>query len=454
MPRKKTTPAEESEELQSKQIPEGIDSLESGQAMTSEAPEQAAEDAGAPLEQDAGLDAPQAEGIKPPPDARSDIASPPYGSAPPGPDESGAIRPKESEGLSIDLSAPGDTPALSWDDADVPPVKDGTDDTPLDGVLHREEAEEPVVLPDELIPEEKETEKSERQKFFALNFNRLDRDLSPEQRREWNSIYASYRSRSALTGPIAGVDPFHVGVWNRTTMQREQHSMLCASVVPYRVRIVIPESEMWEPGTERPDYVFRNMDGAIIDFIIIQVARESGFAVASRRQALRARRYYFARRPALHTPGARVKCRVLSVGARQCLVECYGHDLNLTQREMSYTAIPNLQDVYHRGEELDCIVKYYDPDTDKLEISVKETEPNPYDGAELRHPVGSRRRGVIAGKYGGGVFCNLTDGTVCMCNYSYQHEDSDFMVGDNVTLVIQRFDDRKKQIYGKILSKW
>ena len=64
--------------------------------------------------------------------------------------------------------------------------------------------------------------------------------------------------------------------------------MLCASVVPYRVRIVIPESEMWESGTERPDYVFRNMDGAIIDFIIIQVARESGFAVASRRQALRA----------------------------------------------------------------------------------------------------------------------------------------------------------------------
>ena len=60
MPRKKTTPAEESEEFQSRQIPEGIDSLESGQAMTSEAPEQAAEDAGAPLEQDAGLDAPQA----------------------------------------------------------------------------------------------------------------------------------------------------------------------------------------------------------------------------------------------------------------------------------------------------------------------------------------------------------------------------------------------------------
>ena len=46
------------------------------------------------------------------------------------------------------------------------------------------------------------------------------------------------------------------------------------------------------------------------------------------------------------------------------------------------------------------------------------------------------------------------DGTVCMCNYSYQHEDSDFLVGDTVILVVQRYAEEKKQMYGKILSKW
>ena len=45
----------------------------------------------------------------------------------------------------------------------------------------------------------------------------------------------------------------------------------------------------------------------------------------------------------------------------------------------------------------------------------------PIFGAERRHPVGSRRLAVIAGKYGGGVFCNLPDGVVCMCNYAYQY---------------------------------
>ena len=84
---------------------------------------------------------------------------------------------------------------------------------------------------------------------------------------------------------------------------------------------------------------------------------------------------------------------------------------------------------------------------------MKETEANPFEGEELRHPVGSRRYAVIAGKYGGGVFCNLPDGTVCMCNYSYQHEDFDFQAGDHVMLVVHRFERDKRQMYGKILSK-
>ncbi len=56
-------------------------------------------------------------------------------------------------------------------------------------------------------------------------------------------------------------------------------------MVPYRVRIVIPASEMWEDGQERPDFVLHNMVGASIDFIVIKVDRESSFAVASRRMA-------------------------------------------------------------------------------------------------------------------------------------------------------------------------
>lgn len=305
----------------------------------------------------------------------------------------------------------------------------------------------PSVLPKTAV-------KSDRQLFFELKFNELDRGLTPEERQEWNSIYASYRSRSALTGTVIGVDPRSIYVWNPKTERREKLTMYCAIVVPYRVRIMIPETEMWEEGEERPDYVLQNMVGAKIDFIIIKVEREAGFAVGSRRLASRSQRYFFAHREDLHQVGARIKCRMVAVGPRRCLVECYGHDIELTQREISYSAIPDLRTKYHPGDEYECIVKLYDPAKAELVISIKETEINPFIGAELRHPVGSRRLAMISGKYGGGVFCNLPDGTVCMCNYSYQHEDSDFMVGENVMLVVQRYDDEKLQVFGKIMSKW
>ncbi len=73
---------------------------------------------------------------------------------------------------------------------------------------------------------------------------------------------------------------------------------------------------------------------------------------------------------------------------------------------------------------------------------------------EQRHPVGNCRYATITGKYGGGEFFKLPDGTVCMCNYSYQHEYSDFMVDDTVIVLVQRLEESKRRMYGKIMSKW
>lgn len=297
-----------------------------------------------------------------------------------------------------------------------------------------------------------EASESERKSFYDLNFRALDQDLSPEQRQEWNTIYASFRSRSVMRGTIIGVDLHTMTVCSTQAGQMETKQMYCAVIVPFRVRILIPENEMWAEKEERPSFVLRNMAGAQVDFVVTHVDREAGFAIASRRLALHSRRYFFSTQP-LHQTGNRVPCHVLAVGPRRCLVECYGYDVNLSQRDMSYAAIPDLREQYHPGEELACVVKRFDHKAGILEISVKETVPNPFDEASLRHPVGCRRRARIAGKYAGGVFCNLPDGAVVLCRYSFHYEDSDFKTGDTVMVVIQRYDERKKQIFGKIVAK-
>ena len=120
----------------------------------------------------------------------------------------------------------------------------------------------------EELPEPSEPEKKS---FYDLDFRALDQDLSPEQRQEWNTIYASFRSRSAMRGTIIGVDPHSMTVRSAQTGQVETKRMYCAVIVPFRARILIPETEMWAESEERPAFVLRNMPGAQIDFVITHV---------------------------------------------------------------------------------------------------------------------------------------------------------------------------------------
>ncbi len=425
MPKKKAVPQEDLEQT-------AADLPEQAEAPTEMPPQEEP-----PLEAGVSDDGPPMEEQEPMPDSPD--------SAPDAPVETFDSAPEVMEVDMGEAAVPPEA-APEEDPADGQSVGD------LPSAEEQNVAEEPALVPDS-VPAGDTPPMTDRQSFFALDFRELDRDLSPEERQAWNSIYASFRGRSALSGKIIGADPHSMNVRSREAGRVERRTMYCVVVLVYRVPVYIPATEMWM-GEARPDYVLQNMMGATIDFIITKVDREGGYAIASRRQAARTQRYFFAHRPDLCRAGSRVTCRMLSVGPRRCLVECYGHDVDLTQRELSYTAIPDLREKYHPGDELDCVVKEYNAASRELQISVKETESNPFEGAELRHPVGSRRYAVIAGKYGGGVFCNLPDGTLCMCNYSYQHEDSDFQVGDHVMLVVHRFEREKRQMYGKILSKW
>ena len=241
---------------------------------------------------------------------------------------------------------------------------DGADcgfEEPVTEEAAAEPAEDEYLAADNAETLDASDEKSERTLFYELDFNELDRGLSEEERKEWNSIYASFRGRSAITGTIIGVDLYARYLPRSEARMLENKRELCAVVVPYRIPILIRESEMWELGEERPDFVLRNMVGASIDVIVTKVERTANRAQASRRQASRSQRRFFAAREDLHAVGSRITCRMLAVGPRRCLVDCYGYDLDMTQKEIRYAAIPDLRTEFPPGSEIDCIVKEYHP---------------------------------------------------------------------------------------------
>ena len=85
-------------------------------------------------------------------------------------------------------------------------------------------------------------------------------------------------------------------------------------------------------------------------------------------------------------------------------------------------------------------------------ISVKEVDPNPFDGADGRHPVGCQREAKISSTYAGGIFCTLIDNTVVLCLYNPQSFTKPFKIGDRVLVSIKSFNYNKELVYGKIVS--
>lgn len=289
-------------------------------------------------------------------------------------------------------------------------------------------------------------------KFNDLDMREWDKDLSEEQLKEWNSLYASYRAGSLLTGRVIGVDTTTVRVPNKKG-KLEKKIINCLVIVSYRVKVLIPEQEVWyDDKGRRPVHVLRSMTGAVIDYVVTGIDRVNDCCTASRRMAMDIRRRTFLKlEPRV---GKKVPVNVLAVGAVHLLATCNGFDMTLSQRDLSYGMIDDLRSKFHPGEQKIAVLKEFNKDENTLRVSIKEAEPHPFDGVEVRHPLNSRRASVISGKYKGGVFCKLEDNLDCLCTYTIYQKDDDFDIGTQVIVVITKYDYPRKLVYGKIVAKW
>lgn len=281
-----------------------------------------------------------------------------------------------------------------------------------------------------------------RREFNATAFAELDRNLSDEEREEWNAIYASFSSRSLLRNTVIGLEsiPF-------PTDENMEQALTCMVVMRHLVKVLIPLPLFWlEPTGINPNSVI----GAEIDYIIIGVDREGECAVAARSLALEQQRWHALNVQRI-SEGDVVSASVLACGPTRITVTACGFDVTMGQQAMSYTYLADMREEYHAGQQLQA--KVLSVSEDMLALSVRDVGTDPYVHAELRHPVGSSRIGTISSKYAGGVFCRLTDGCTVVCRYAQQFSDDQFRVGDKVVVQIRAFVDEKRWLRGKIRGK-
>ncbi len=288
--------------------------------------------------------------------------------------------------------------------------------------------------------------------FKDLNLAELDKDLTEGEKAEWQAIYASYRSGSIIAGEVVGVDLHEFNIVPEGKKKAVRKSVRCLIIIKYRIKIIIPETEVFLDDFDSGYHILHSMCGTTVDYVVTYIDREAGFAVASRKLALTKLRAATARRGLKE--GQMIDVKVLSVGRGVCTVHYGGYDILLPQRDVSYSIVSDLREKIHPGEVKKAIVKEYNKEEHILKISIKETTPHPFDGIETRHPLKSTRIGKIVGKYGGGVFCRLYDDvTDVLCSYISMQYDGDFKIGDTVEIIISKYNMEKKLVYGKILRK-
>ena len=280
----------------------------------------------------------------------------------------------------------------------------------------------------------------------------FEKNLTEAERVEWQAIYASYKSGSVISGTVLGVDLHEFNYVPEGKKKAVPKTVRCLILIKYRVKVIIPETEVFDTELDTGYHILHSMCGANINYVITHIDADAGFAVASRKFALERMRY--ANYKGRIMEGQVVDVDIISVGKGICTVSYRGYDMALPQREVCYNNISDLREILKPGDVRKAIIKKYDAEKGILRISIKEMTPHPFDGVETRHPVKSTRVAHIVGKYAGGVYCRLCDGiTDVLCSYLSMEYDGDYKIGDKVEIVIRRHNFEKKMIYGKIIRK-
>ena len=214
------------------------------------------------------------------------------------------------------------------------------------------------------------------------------------------------------------------------------------------IKILIPSTHLGIPKTNKS--VIREMLGAEIDFIVIQIDEISNIAIASRKDAMELR-------SELELPKLKindiVRVRILSVGIKHIIVELYGKEVIIKADNLQHTYIVNCKDLYSPGEYLKVRIKNIDIEKNIFELSSKDFIENPY--KNIRKYIiedGEYTVKVIAfPKKNSGIIVQLdVTNITCLARVPARFNDYPHYL-DKVLIKVTEIRENKKMIYAYLM---
>lgn len=309
--------------------------------------------------------------------------------------------------------------------------------------------------------EEKEVKTTTRRKRAntrtAVNVLSIDEHRTVETeadkaRNDLLDLIEPMKTQKILTGTIQGVE-----------QPEDNPSRSLAVIYHGDFKVIIPAEEAVLPpednrGRSQEDvmhYTLTKRLGAEVDYIVKGIDPQSGVAVASRLEAMAAKRkeYYFGTDRDGNNilyEGVCAEARIVSVIRAGIFVDLFGLEIYIPLRELSYQRLLDASSQFQPGQRV--LVKILSIDRSdrnhiKASASVKQAGENPYEKALRRFSVGNRYVGTVSMVDTTGVFVALDGGVDCLCSYPKRGRPPR---GARVTVRILGLNMESNRIWGAI----
>lgn len=265
-------------------------------------------------------------------------------------------------------------------------------------------------------------------------------------------LIESMKTKRILTGTIQGVE-----------RPEDNPNRPLAVIYHGDFKIIIPAEEAVEPpedfrGRSESDimhYMLTKRLGAEVDYIVKGIDPKAGIAVASRLEAMAAKRkeYYFGTDRDgnnLIYNDVCAEARIVSVIRAGIFVDLFGLEIYIPLRELSYQRLLDASAQFQPGQRV--LVKVLTVDRSernqvKVTASVKQAGENPYEKALKKYSVGNRYVGTVSMVDTTGVFVSLDGGVDCLCSYPKRGRPPR---GARVTVRVLGINKENNRIWGAI----
>ena len=264
-------------------------------------------------------------------------------------------------------------------------------------------------------------------------------------------LVESIKTRRILSGTVQGIERPGDGANSVAVIYHGDFKVL----IPAEEMVEIPEDTRGRSVSGALHYMLNKRLGAEVDYIVKGIDGEASVAVASRLEAMAAKRreYYFGTDRDgnnLLYNGVCAEARVVSVIRAGIFADVFGVETYIPLRELSYQRMLDASAIYQPGQRI--LVKLMDIDRSdrshiRVSASIKRAGENPYERALKRYSVGNRYVGTVSMVDTTGVFVALDGGIDCLCSYPKRGRPPR---GSRVTVRILGINNESNRIWGAI----